>query len=590
MFILNLHRIFLRYQKSHSKIARAIEMQTGRCVSDMEDNDFSELKSTFRRMARAYSCSVMEVKQAFRREYYRFQTDEALQKYYGISYYNNPIRCGSRVVSESKMQNISYTNTSNYLFAQWAKEFDDEEYGASSASREAKIVASMTNIDTKDCTQEYISHVYKSLRRLSSRYECPINHRLKEAVLASISFLDDPESLRNHAVKLINVAAPVEAQKYSIAINETGYYISAGWVQERADELEGKQRAMDAAYSKAEEMGISMEDLERTAKELRLAPDLSNKNRMENKLYMFAKQLAEYIGYYYKPFPQGGFYEALIYCSCLLLDFKSNYENELDLDILQDAFFLLLLDELISHTTLLIDQVPDCFNQRVIQWRDHFSPVLLYNACYVSPLHDIEQTAILPAPNEDELNHFSAVLDAMKVQMDINTLKPDIRNLEEEIKERINALKQQGLTSLAISQIIGPLESSPYGLVIDSDYNIFLDDEKKTEIKLPPIHKAVYLLFIKHPEGINFKDMDSFRDELDRYYINITHRNNLNDVRASIERLISPLNNSLNEKCARIKGIFASIVPEDMLKWYIIDGPRGEKKSISLPRTLVIFE
>ena len=69
--------------------------------------------------------------------------------------------------------------------------------------------------------------------------------------------------------------------------------------------------------------------------------------------------------------------------------------------------------------------------------------------------------------------------------------------------------------------------------------------------------------------------------------MNITRRNNLDEIQATIDRLISPLNNSLNEKCARIKGIFAEIVPEDMVKWYAIEGERGDKKKINLSRIKV---
>ena len=41
-------------------------------------------------------------------------------------------------------------------------------------------------------------------------------------------------------------------------------------------------------------------------------------------------------------------------------------------------------------------------------------------------------------------------------------------------------------------------------LVITKDYRFILEDYHQ-EVELQPVHKAVYLLFLAHPEGIEFK-------------------------------------------------------------------------------------
>lgn len=48
--------------------------------------------------------------------------------------------------------------------------------------------------------------------------------------------------------------------------------------------------------------------------------------------------------------------------------------------------------------------------------------------------------------------------------------------------------------------------------------------------------------------------------------------------------------NSINEKCARIRGAFVGEFDDYMAKYYYIDGKRGEVKKIALPRDLVIWE
>ena len=45
-----------------------------------------------------------------------------------------------------------------------------------------------------------------------------------------------------------------------------------------------------------------------------------------------------------------------------------------------------------------------------------------------------------------------------------------------------------------------------------------LPDYNDMEIKMEPIVKAVYLLFLKHPEGIAFKCLPDYRQELAEIY------------------------------------------------------------------------
>ena len=58
-------------------------------------------------------------------------------------------------------------------------------------------------------------------------------------------------------------------------------------------------------------------------------------------------------------------------------------------------------------------------------------------------------------------------------------------------------------------------------------------------------------------------------------------------IRQSIDALTSPLSNSINEKCARIRAAFVSQFDESLAKYYYIDGKRGEAKKIILDRKLL---
>jgi uncharacterized protein (DUF1810 family) len=124
-------------------------------------------------------------------------------------------------------------------------------------------------------------------------------------------------------------------------------------------------------------------------------------------------------------------------------------------------------------------------------------------------------------------------------------------------------------------------------LTITKDCRILLEDE---EIKMEPIVKAVYLLYLNHPEGIAFKFLPDYRKELSAIYCRIKPMGLNERVIQSIEDVTNPLLNSINEKCSRIKSVFAAVINEVLLNNYIIIGKSGEAKKIDLPRDMVIWE
>ena len=117
-----------------------------------------------------------------------------------------------------------------------------------------------------------------------------------------------------------------------------------------------------------------------------------------------------------------------------------------------------------------------------------------------------------------------------------------------------------------------------------------LPDYNNMEIKMEPLVKAVYLLFLKHPEGIVFKCLPDYRKELAELYQKIRPLGLNERAIQSIEDVTNPCLNSINEKCARIRGAFVSQFDERLAEHYFIDGRRGQEKKIALPRDLVVWE
>ena len=162
-------------------------------------------------------------------------------------------------------------------------------------------------------------------------------------------------------------------------------------------------------------------------------------------------------------------------------------------------------------------------------------------------------------------------------------------DLIEEVKERIAKLRQRGISQYILEQLIHP-DDRLSRLVVTKDYRIMLPDYNDMEIKMEPLVKAVYLLFLNHPEGIMFKCLPDYRQELAQIYVKLKPYGMSDRVLQSIEDVTNPLLNSINEKCARIRGAFVGQFDDHMAKHYYIDGLRGEAKKIALPRNLLVWE
>jgi len=139
-------------------------------------------------------------------------------------------------------------------------------------------------------------------------------------------------------------------------------------------------------------------------------------------------------------------------------------------------------------------------------------------------------------------------------------------------------------------------------LLITKDYRIILVDYDNREVEMTPVHKAVYLLFLNHPEGIEFKKLSEYRDELLQYYMATARLMDKQTIIESVDMLVNPLNNSINEKCSRIKSIFLNMMDQYTANYYIISGHTQKHfagsskiwyerlKNIKIPRELVIRE
>ena len=160
--------------------------------------------------------------------------------------------------------------------------------------------------------------------------------------------------------------------------------------------------------------------------------------------------------------------------------------------------------------------------------------------------------------------------------------------LLDEVKEKMNILKKSGMTEKEIISQLFCSHQMPK-LIISRNYKIFLGEERK-EVHLEPLLKAVYLLFLKYPEGIIFKNLPDYREELAKMYNKVRPWGLTDRALKSLEDVTNPMLNSINEKCARIRKAFGALLDSSVAGQYYIKGVRGKAKKIALPRDLVVWE
>ena len=179
--------------------------------------------------------------------------------------------------------------------------------------------------------------------------------------------------------------------------------------------------------------------------------------------------------------------------------------------------------------------------------------------------------------------------ETLDAEPPVADLEPD--NRTKRIMEEFDALVRKNEMDIEEVYLILELLVKLSHLHITSKNEILLVDYgDKKEVKMDPLTKAVYFLYLKHPEGIRYKELSDHQRELEEIYSSITGRENLDSIRKSVADLCDPLNNSINEKVSKVKKAFLDVVNGHVARFYYIDGKKGTAKGIALDRDYVLWE
>ena len=136
---------------------------------------------------------------------------------------------------------------------------------------------------------------------------------------------------------------------------------------------------------------------------------------------------------------------------------------------------------------------------------------------------------------------------------------------------------------------VGPIIESvdPVELFIDRNYTIRMGGPDGPMLQLRPLVKTLFILFLKHPEGVLLKQRDCFRAELEEIYGVISPNTDRENIKARIARLVDLQDNSFSEKASVLNARLEELLPEGIAGDYQIQGYNGCPRKIRLNPLLV---
>lgn len=147
-------------------------------------------------------------------------------------------------------------------------------------------------------------------------------------------------------------------------------------------------------------------------------------------------------------------------------------------------------------------------------------------------------------------------------------------------------MARQRLTGLEVQQETLP----PVHLYIDKNFSIRMGDKGGLEMPLRPMVKALFILFLRHPEGILFKQRGRYQKELEDIYGVIAPCVSKDTIIRRVERLVNLEENAFSENASVLNAKMDALFPDAMADNYKIQGNNGRPRRIPLEPLFVHWE
>jgi hypothetical protein len=186
------------------------------------------------------------------------------------------------------------------------------------------------------------------------------------------------------------------------------------------------------------------------------------------------------------------------------------------------------------------------------------------------PLPVVDYTEQLDESAKEVISSIEAKLSELKDSGQLLFLIPILKNLLEKQSQSIN------LNSISRLEV--------------NYHNRILLPYFKKEVELSYLTKAVYFLFLKHPEGINLKELGNYQKELLSIYTSVSNQLDYDKMVKSVEDVVNLETKAIYTHLSRIKSAYYKIMDESFAKYYIVSGNGEEDRKVLFDTTSIVWD
>lgn len=156
----------------------------------------------------------------------------------------------------------------------------------------------------------------------------------------------------------------------------------------------------------------------------------------------------------------------------------------------------------------------------------------------------------------------------------------NMTHIAEDIKRKIEILKQGGYMELLLhtlgADIVKQINDSRktanrlMRITVADDLTIRIPELGNRDVKMPALSRALYVFYLRHTEGVEFKFLSEYTEEILALYRLASNRLDDSKLRATVDSLVNPTENKINECVSRIKSAFLSIMDEYLARNYFL--------------------
>lgn len=166
-------------------------------------------------------------------------------------------------------------------------------------------------------------------------------------------------------------------------------------------------------------------------------------------------------------------------------------------------------------------------------------------------------------------------------------LDEDAKEVIKDLENRLAELKDSGQLLFLIPILKDLLQKQSQKIDFHSISKMEIDYQNKIhlpyfkkEVELSHLTKTIYFLFLKHPEGINLKELSKYKKELLTIYTSISNQLNYDKMAKSIDDVINLETKAIYTHLSRIKSAFYKIMDKPFAQYYMISGSGEEDRKV----------